>query len=160
MPLARSGETGFDTLNGVSMILTEQGVVDAVKAWLEGNGFGDVAAVDVGRPGYDIQGCRRSTGEHWLIEAKGGSHSGDDNSTRAWMGVGAAFLMTAGWRYQPDLAGKRFAIAVPDSRWFNVHVGRIAEALRVLGISVFSVSETGQVTFIENHPFQDGGLET
>ncbi|WEK50977.1 MAG: hypothetical protein P0Y66_02555 [Candidatus Kaistia colombiensis] len=134
------------------MILTEQGVVDAVKAWMNDNGFVDVKAVVVGRRGYDIEGTSAQTGEHWLIEAKGGSHAGEDSSSRAWMGVGAAFLMTAGWRYQPDLAGKRFAIAVPDSRWFNIHVGRIEEPLRVLGISVFRVSETGHVTFIENHP--------
>jgi hypothetical protein len=137
---------------GDDMILTEQGVVDAVKAWLEGNGFTGVKTIKVGSQGYDIEGVLNSTGEHWLIEAKGGSHSGEDSSSRAWMGVGAAFLMTAGWRYQPNLAGKRFAIAVPDSRWFNIHVGRIAEALRVLGISVFRVSEAGQVTFVENHP--------
>lgn len=134
------------------MILTEQGVVDAVQVWMRNNGFVDVEAVVVGRRGYDIQGVLASTGEHWLIEAKGGSHSGKDGSAAAWTGVGAAFLMTAGWRFEPDLAGKRFAIAVPNSFWFNRHVGRVEEALRVLGISVFSVTSLGEVALVENRP--------
>lgn len=60
--------------------------------------------------------------------------------------------MTGGWRFQKDIPGERFAIGIPSSRWFDVHVGRIRPALAYLGISVFQVSADGTVTFTENRP--------
>lgn len=132
------------------MPLKEQEVVDAVEAWLKVKGFSDVKAIPAGARGYDIAAVHTGTGERWLIEAKGGAHNGTDTSNAAWSRTGAAFLMTAGWRYQKDIPGDRFAIAIPKSRWFDRHVERIWPALQSLGISVFQVEDEGTVTFTEN----------
>lgn len=134
------------------MPLREQGVVDAIEAWLNANSFSEIKAIKAGSRGYDIVAKRNDTGERWLIEAKGGAHSGVDSSNAAWGRVGAAFLMTAGWRFQEGIAGERFAIGIPSSRWFNVHVGRIRPALKYLGISVFQVADDGAVVFTDNRP--------
>ncbi|MBZ9940165.1 hypothetical protein LB533_03500 [Mesorhizobium sp. BR1-1-13] len=88
----------------------------------------------------------------WLLEAKGRAYSGADTSNDAWSRTGAAFLMTAGWRFQLDIPGERFAVGIPSSRWFNVHVDRIGSALKYLGMSVFQVSDSGTVTLTENRP--------
>ncbi|BCH23527.1 hypothetical protein [Mesorhizobium sp. L-8-3] len=134
------------------MPLKEQAVVDAVEVWLKVNGYSDVKAIPAGRRGFDITALRSSSGERWLIEAKGGSHNGVDSTNTAWVRTGAAFLMTAGWRFQDGIPGDRFAIAIPSSRWFDIHVGRIWAALRSLGISVFQVRDDGTVVFTENRP--------
>ncbi|AZO59686.1 hypothetical protein EJ078_10895 [Mesorhizobium sp. M1A.F.Ca.IN.022.06.1.1] len=134
------------------MPLREQGVVDAIEGWLNANGFSEVRALKAGERGYDIQAKRDDTGERWLVEAKGGAYSGADTSNDAWVRTGAAFLMTAGWRFEEGIRGERFALGIPKSRWFDVHVGRILPALKYLGISVFQVSDDGSVTFIENFP--------
>ncbi|RVD48608.1 MAG: hypothetical protein EOS30_11150 [Mesorhizobium sp.] len=137
------------------MPLREQGVVDAIEAWLDANGFSEIKAIEAGARGYDIAAKRDETGERWLIEAKGGAYSGTDTSNDAWSRTGAAFLMTAGWRFQKDIPGERFAIGIPSSRWFDVHVGRIRPAMAYLGISVFQVSDDGTVTFTEHRPRVD-----
>lgn len=137
------------------MPLREQGIVDAIEAWLNANGFSEIKAVKAGARGYDIATKREDTGERWLIEAKGGPNSGADTSNDAWSRTGAAFLMTTGWRFQKGIPGERFAIGIPSSRWFDVHVGRIRPALEYLGISVFQVSDDGTVIFTENQPRND-----
>ncbi|RVD55398.1 hypothetical protein EN828_25205 [Mesorhizobium sp. M2D.F.Ca.ET.185.01.1.1] len=134
------------------MPLREQGVVDAIEAWLQANGFSAVKAIKAGARGYDIAATRGDTGERWLIEAKGGAYSGADTSNDAWSRTGAAFLMTAGWRFQNDIPGERFAIGIPSSRWFDIHLRRMSPALEYLGISVFQVRDEGTVTFTENRP--------
>ncbi|MER9313521.1 hypothetical protein NKI51_30405 [Mesorhizobium australicum] len=134
------------------MPLKEQGVVDAIEAWLNANGFSEVKAIRAGARGYDIAATRDDTSERWLIEAKGGAYSGADTSNDAWSRTGAAFIMTAGWRFQKDIPGERFAIGIPASRWFDIHVGRVSPALEYLGISVFQVSDDGTVAFTENCP--------
>lgn len=134
------------------MPLKEQAVVDAVVIWLGDNGFLEVNPVKAGARGYDIAARNEASGERWLIEAKGGAYNGTDASNAAWGRVGAALLMTAGWRFQKDIPGDRFAIAIPSSRWFDIHVERIWPALKFLGISVFQVSEDGTVTFTDNRP--------
>lgn len=68
---------------------------------------------------YDIAAKRTATGERWLIEAKGGAYSGADSSNDAWSRTGAAFQMTAEWRFQKDIPGDRFAIGIPSSRWLT-----------------------------------------
>lgn len=134
------------------MPLKEQGVVDAIEIWLNSNGFSDVEAIRAGARGYDIAARRHDTGERWLIEAKGGAYSGADTSNDAWSRTGAALLMTAGWRFEEGIPGERFAIGIPSSRWFDIHVGRIWPALEYLGISVFQVTDEGTVVFTENCP--------
>lgn len=134
------------------MPLKEQGVVDAIEAWLHAKGFSEIKALKAGARGYDIEAKRDDTGERWLIEAKGGAHSGADTSNGAWVRTGAAFLMTAGWRFEQGIQGERFAIGVPSSRWFTRHVDRIRPALDYLGISLFEVSDDGTVKFTENRP--------
>lgn len=141
------------------MPLTEQGVVDAVEKWLNIKGYVDVHALPAGKRGYDIQATHPDTGERWLIEAKGGAHNGSDTSNAAWGRTGAAFLMAAGWRFQEGIERERFAIAIPQSRWFDIHVGRIHGALRHLGISIFQVADDGTVQFTENHPDPDGARQ-
>jgi hypothetical protein len=131
------------------MPLREQGIVEA---WLNANGFSEIKAIKAGARGYDIAAKRNDTGARWLIEAKGGAYSGADTSNDAWSRTGASFLMTAGWRFQENIPGERFAIGIPSSRWFNVHVGRIRPALKYLGISVFQVSDDGTVTSTDNCP--------
>jgi hypothetical protein len=116
---------------------TEQGVVDAVSEWLDRNGFTEVDPIPAGARGYDITALHLGTRERWIIEAKGGAHNGTDTSNAAWMRTGAALLMAAGWRFQENIPGDRFAIALPKSRWFDIHIDRIHGALRHLGISVF-----------------------
>lgn len=137
------------------MPLKERGVVDAIEAWLTASGFSEVEAIKAGARGYDITARCDDTGERWLIEAKGGAYSGADTSNDAWSRIGAAFLMTAGWRFQKHIPGERFAIGIPSSRWFDIHVGRILPALKYLGISVFQVRDDGTVTFTENRPRTD-----
>ncbi|RWE29168.1 MAG: hypothetical protein EOS78_30645 [Mesorhizobium sp.] len=137
------------------MPLREQGVVDAIEEWLNANGFSEINAIKAGARGYDIAARRDDTGERWLIEAKGGAYSGADTSNDAWSRTGAAFLMSAGWRFQKDIPGERFAIGIPLSRWFNVHVDRIRPALEYLGISVFQVSDDRTVAFTEHRPRVD-----
>ncbi|TGU95027.1 hypothetical protein EN794_025655 [Mesorhizobium sp. M00.F.Ca.ET.151.01.1.1] len=134
------------------MPLREQGVVDAIEAWLNANGFSETKAIKAGARGYDIAAKCDDTGERWLIEAKGGAYSGADTSNDAWSRTGAAFLMTAGWRFQKDIPGERFAIGIPSSQWFNVHLDRIKPALKYLGISVFQVADNGAVVFTDNRP--------
>jgi len=134
------------------MPLREQGVVDAIETWLGTNGFSEIKALKAGERGYDIEAKRDDTGERWLIEAKGGAYSGADTSNNAWVRTGAAFLMTAGWRFEEGIRGERFAIGIPSSRWFDVHVGRIRQALKYLGISVFQVRDDGTVIFTEYRP--------
>lgn len=134
------------------MPLREQGIVDGIEVWLNENGFSEVKAIKAGARGFDIAARHDRTGERWLIEAKGGAYSGADTSNDAWARTGAALLMTAGWRFQKDIPGERFAIGMPSSRWFDIHLGRILPALTYLGISVFQVSDDGTVTFTENCP--------
>lgn len=83
------------------MPLREQGVVDAIEAWLAENGFSEIKAIKAGARGYDIAAKYDDTGERCLIEAKGGAYSGADTSNDSWSRTGAAFLMTAGWRFSP-----------------------------------------------------------
>ncbi|CAN7474643.1 hypothetical protein [Mesorhizobium caraganae] len=132
------------------MPLKEQDVVDAIEKWLNANGFSEVNAIKAGARGYDIAAKRVETSQRWLIEAKGGAYSGADSSNDAWSRTGAAFLMTAGWRFQKDIPGERFAVGIPSSRWFDIHLGRISPALEYLGISVFQVDDDGKVNFTEN----------
>ncbi|OBQ59376.1 hypothetical protein [Mesorhizobium erdmanii] len=136
------------------MPLGEQGVVDAIEAWLKESGFSEVEAIVAGARGYDIVARRDATGERWLIEAKGGARSGLDNSNASWGRVGAAFSMTAGWRFQKDIPGERFAIGIPSSYWFDKHLRRLQPALEYLGISVFQVSDDGGVIFTEYCPLK------
>lgn len=134
------------------MPLTEQGVVDAMEIWLKRNGFVEVRAIPAGARGFDITAVCAETNHRWIIEAKGGAHSGADPSNTACARVGAAFMTAVSWRFKEGIPGERFAIAVPKSHWFDTHLKRIERALALLGISVFQVSDDGRVSNTNNAP--------
>ncbi|MGQ2903796.1 MAG: hypothetical protein ACT6RL_05045 [Neoaquamicrobium sediminum] len=121
------------------MPLREREVVAAVKLWLESAGF-QIAEKRTIR-GFDIDASHPSTGERWIIEAKGGAGSGKDPSNTAFQRVATALLSTASWSNDSQYADCNIAMAVPRSKYFDTHVGKIAATLATLGISLFQVTD-------------------
>ena len=125
------------------MPIKEEAVVDAVATWLQEKGY-SVKTARVGGQGFDIEAT--GPADRWVIEAKGGAHSGADASSAASASVGAAFMTGAAWAQREALAGVKIGIAVPRSHWFDIHVARIDKALALLNINVIRVDDELNVT--------------
>lgn len=130
------------------MPLREREVVTAVKQWLESAGF-QIAEKPTIR-GFDIDATHPATGERWIIEAKGGAGSGKDPSNTAFQRVATAFLSTASWSNDSRYTACNIAMAVPRSKYFDTHVGKIAATLSTLGVSLIQVTDDGVVQPTKN----------
>lgn len=129
------------------MPLIEDEVIRAVAALLRSDGW-EVSHVQGKAKGLDIRADRALTGQRLAIEAKGGAHSGADPSNAAFRSVAEAFMTSVAWRGQEEFGNWQIGIALPRSKWFDRHLARIDHGLIKFSISVFQVSDNGDVEVI------------
>lgn len=131
---------------------TENDVVSAVERHFERHGYTVRQVRRTTERGTDIVAARR--GEVWYVEAKGGTSSkphtrrfgkpfnlGQINSHVSR----AVFTAMAMVSNPPDGKRTRAAIAVPDDKGHQAVVGRVAPALRRLGIQILWVTPGREV---------------
>lgn len=143
--------TEFLTDNA-NLPLDENQVAQAVGVWLEGKGF-TAKVITTQQRGYDIDARNRTTGARWVIEAKGGTSSkpgskkfgAEASSPGAYFATAAAFHNAVAWTGRRALEGANIGIALPVSRWFDIHSEKLMPACELLGITMFRVDRQGRI---------------
>jgi len=137
-------------------MLTENDVIDRVCRYLMGIGWHIVSRATTTQTGYDIVATRQGvSGVELRVEAKGGTSSKQTTarfgkpftSSQVPVHVAQALCTAIAMQAQPTQHGVvRVAMAFPDTKGHRKHVGRIEQGLHRLGVGVFWVDETGEVT--------------
>ena len=136
--------------------LTENDVLDHVTTYLSDRGFSS-RSVPAGKQGHDLV-AEHPDGQKWVIEAKGATSSRAGSpregepfgSGVAFNRVAQAFLTAVTLLQHPELQGARIGIAIPSTPWLDIQSAKIETACKLLGISIFRVSEDGTVTLLDN----------
>lgn len=160
-PMLKSDKStnGQDGSSEPSLPLDENQVAHAVGTWLRGKGFAP-KIITTRQRGYDIDALHPTTGARWVIEAKGGTSSKpgskkfgtEANSPGAYFATAAAFHNAVAWTGRKALQGANIGIALPVSRWFDIHAEKIMPACELLGITIFRVEKCGRIHVFPTHP--------
>jgi predicted RNase H-like HicB family nuclease len=135
------------TKDDIRTLLGEERVALQMKAWLEKLGF------RVGTPshykgrGFDLDARNPSTGEWYVIEAKGGLKDRDASNV-ASSAVANALMTAVDWVGREDLVNASKAIAIPESFWFDAHSARYWSLTKHLPVTVFSVPREGSCSLV------------
>lgn len=121
--------------------------------WLEAKGF-VVRAITSRQKGYDIDARHLTTNQRWVIEAKGATSSKpetkryghDSGSNGAYFGTAAAFHNAVSWTGRKELNDTNIGIAIPKTKWFDIHSYKLHPACEMIGITIFRVAETGEIS--------------
>ena len=136
------------TSPSLSLVLTEDFVVDSVCRALSADGYTIVQQLLATERGFDIVAQR--DGKELVIEAKGAGSSKagtarygkEFNSNQVFDHVAKAVLKAL---RVVSSDGLRAGIALPDNASHQREVVQVAPALRQAGVAVFWVSESGDV---------------
>lgn len=126
-------------------MISEDEVCNAVSSLLKQRGF-RVDWVNAGQPGFDIHAIHED-GTRWVIEAKGASNSKRDPSQpvteygngQIFTLVGQAFLTAVSFLEREDCRDAKIGIAVPKTKWFDIHSAKIERVCRQNQITIFRV---------------------
>ena len=137
-------------------MLTENDVVQAVAAYLKGEGYEIVSSLSTRQRGIDIIAEHPSTKKRLLIEAKGGTSSKEGTanygkpftSNQAKTHVSVAFYYAAMLQQKHLSEGAEVALAFPEDVRHRKLVEDISSALKLLGVSVFFVDSSRRVTVL------------
>lgn len=135
------------------LVLNEDNVANAVGRWLEERGF-EVRVITSKQRGYDIDARHPASDVRWVIEAKGATSSKPESrrygqeggSAGAYFGTAAAFHNAVAWTGREELKAANIGLALPATRWFNIHSYKLHPACAMMGITVFRVDENGKVS--------------
>lgn len=136
-------------------MIDENFVVNSVATFLAARGFDIEQRRTTTQTGVDLRAKHPSSGELWLVEAKGqtsaaiGSrrHGKPFNSSQIRVHVAMALYAAAALRQlHPDRTAVHVAIALPDCSAHRKRVVAISQILDLAGIEVLWVSATRQVT--------------
>lgn len=148
-----------EKLRAINLPLNEYEVAQAVGAWLGDMGF-DSKVITTSQRGYDIDAHHPATKARWVIEAKGGTSSKpgtkrfgiEVGSAGAYFATAAAFHNAVAWTGRKALRDANIGIALPVTRWFDIHSEKIMPACELLGITVFRVDREGRILIFPKHP--------
>lgn len=139
-------------------LLNENEVILAVSGWLRANGYEVRSSLNTNERGVDI--VARSLGEEiydLYIEAKGATSS-KDYTSRSGKGFTdsqqldhiskAIYACMKAYSASAEAGGDRreVGIALPVTEFHRRHIGRVRPALRKLGIRVYWVGTSGDVS--------------
>lgn len=140
-------------MNERPLPLDENQVARAVGDWLETRGF-QAKVITSKQRGYDVDASHPSTKARWVIEAKGGTsskpgsrrHGTEAASSGAYFATAAALHNAVSWTGRKSLEEANIGIALPVSRWFDIHSEKIEPACELLGITIFRVDQNGSIS--------------
>ena len=130
------------------VMLTENEVNVAVKAFLESHGWVRVVALSGREHGVDVEGDHPDGKRKVQVESKGGT-SGDSTTSRhgaAFSGsqirshIGKALLTVMHLRDRS--AANTVLLALPDDDAHLLHIRHVAESLKKLEIGVLAISRS------------------
>lgn len=125
------------------MPIVEDDVKNAMKGFLEGNGFTSVKAQLGTRQGYDVEGVNPATGKLLVIECKGEASTGSQHS-RSWPNVASAILTSLNESEDPE-SYNEVALAFPDTQEYRGRMKLLQIFCSRQNIAVYWVSENGGV---------------
>jgi hypothetical protein len=136
-----------------SFALTENDVIDAVVAWLEGHRFEIQGRATTSERGIDIHAVRAEDGVEILVEAKGGTSSKPGtkryrkpfNASQVQTHVAKALFTAAA---APRGERKHSAIALPSTDLHRRYMDQVAPALEELMVGIFWVSADGRAELL------------
>ena len=142
-------------------MLTENNVVDAVKRFLEGNGYRVDKSLTTIQRGIDIEAVHSATGQRLLVEAKGGTSSKEltarfnrpftQNQAKSHVSVALYYVLKLQQKHKVENA--RIGLAFPDDRTHTLLIENISDALTALDVEVFFVN-SDQLVRRHNEPNQ------
>lgn len=143
-------------------MLTEDQVVDAVRAHLESSGYKILSSLRSTERGVDLVARSHSDPPFELhVEAKGAGSSRlgsarfglEFNSGQVFDHIAKAVLKALQAANAPGAQiERRGGIALPDNRLHRRHIEPVAHALRRAGIAVFWVDDQGIVSVDSDWP--------
>lgn len=127
----------------MSIMITENQIIDAVADYLETEGWTIKQKLTTSQPGFDI--IANKNGLLYYIEAKGGTSSKNTsarfglpfNSAQAKSHIGQALWKTGEALTQNPSA--KYGIALPDEPCHRTSIEKIASMIKLCGITIFWV---------------------